>query len=83
MASVFRRKGSGPWLVQYFDHHARRLVDDARDPERSAADAKPVTNLDVQALRDFAADGNLGAGGAFAFCGPYNLAGERPGGIDA
>ena len=42
MASVFRKKGAGPWLIEYFDQHGRRKrrssgVTDRRAAERIAA----------------------------------------------
>jgi len=38
MASVFRRKGSGPWLIQFFDQHGRRREKSSRTTDRRAAE---------------------------------------------
>jgi integrase len=38
MASVFRRKGAGPWLIQFFDQHGRRREKSSRTTDRRAAE---------------------------------------------
>jgi integrase len=38
MASVFRRKGTGPWLIEYFDQSGRRRQKSSRTTDRRAAE---------------------------------------------
>lgn len=38
MASVFRRNGTGPWLVEYFDQHGRRRQKSSRTTDRRVAE---------------------------------------------
>jgi integrase len=38
MASVFRRNGTGPWLVEYFDQHGRRRQKSSRTTDKRAAE---------------------------------------------
>ena len=38
MASVFRGKGTGPWLVECFDQHGRRRQKSSRTTDERAAE---------------------------------------------
>jgi len=38
VASVFRKKGSGPWLIEYFDQHGRRKRRSSGTTDRRAAE---------------------------------------------
>ena len=38
MASVFRRNGTGPWLVEYFDQHGRRRQKSSRTTDKRTAE---------------------------------------------
>jgi integrase len=38
MASIFRRKGAGPWLIHYYDQHGRRRERSSRTTDYRAAE---------------------------------------------
>jgi len=57
MASVFRKKGSGPWLIEYFDQHGRRKrrssgVTDRRAAERIASKVEAEVALRKEGVVD-------------------------------
>jgi len=57
MASVFRKKGAGPWLIEYFDQHGRRKrrssgVTDRRAAERIAAKIEAEVALRKEGVVD-------------------------------
>ena len=37
MATVFKRNGKGPWIIQYFDHTGRRREKSSRTTDRRTA----------------------------------------------
>ena len=48
MASVFKRKGKGSWIISWFDHTGRRRTRSSRTTDRRAAD-RIAKELDAQA----------------------------------
>ena len=48
MASVFKRKGQGAWIIKYFDHQGRRREKSSRTTDKRAA-LRMAAKLDAQA----------------------------------
>ncbi len=51
MATVFKRQGRGPWIIQYFDYEARRREKSSRTTDKRAADRMAAKIETENALR--------------------------------
>ncbi len=60
MATVFKRQGKGPWIIQYFDHLGKRRERSTRTTDKRAADRLAAKLMaDVALRRDGVIDPRL------------------------